>query len=103
LQQLAALAGAIRDTGREQQAGFARLTESQAAQTGELAKLRAGEAQLLRLQDALNKNLATLVSTETLEQAVQALTAAAHLLTARAQAEGRILRLEPKPKPGAAA
>jgi hypothetical protein len=103
LQQLAALATAVRETAREQQAGLARVAEAQTAQAGELAKLRAGEAQLLRLQETLNQNLATLVSTETLEQAVHALTAAAHLLTARAQSEARILRLEPKPKPGAAA
>jgi hypothetical protein len=100
-------AAALEKQAVEQSAGLlqqlAALAEVQAAQAGELARLRAGEAQLLRLQETLNQNLATLVSTETLEQAVQALTAAAHLLTARAQAEGRILRLEPKPKPGAAA
>jgi hypothetical protein len=91
------------ERAREQQGGLARVAQAQAAQAGELAKLRAGEAGLLRLQETLNQNLAALVNTETLEQAVQALTAAAHLLTARAQAEHRILRLEPKPKPGAAA
>lgn len=52
-------------------------------QTVALAQLQDNEAQLLRLHEALNENLAAVANTGAFEQAVQSLTAAIHLLTAR--------------------
>ncbi len=54
-----------------------------------LAKVQEGEKQLLRLQELLNQNLSTLAGTGAFEQAVNSLTAAIHLLTARAGAGPR--------------
>jgi biopolymer transport protein ExbB/TolQ len=104
MQHLTTLAGAIRETGREQQSGLVWVAEALATQTTELANLRAGEAQVRSLQETLSQNLAALASAETLEKAVHALTAAAHLLAARVPGESRTPpRPEGKPKPGAAA
>jgi biopolymer transport protein ExbB/TolQ len=77
------LAVVLRDTGREQQLALARLSDGLGSQTENLARLQAGEAQLLRLQETMNQNLATLAGADTFEQALQSLTAAIHLLTMR--------------------
>jgi hypothetical protein len=63
--------------------GLARIADSLKQHTETLAKLQAGEAQLLRLQETLQQNLNALASTGTFEEAVQSLTAAIHLLTSR--------------------
>ena len=62
-----------------------------AAQAQVLGRLQEGEKQLIRLQEALNQNLTALAGAGSFEQAVQSLTAAVHLLTARAvrAADGR--------------
>jgi hypothetical protein len=78
------LAVVLRDTGREQQLSLARLSDGLGAQAENLARIQAGEAQVLRLQETMNQNLATLAGADTFEQAVQSLTAAIHLLTLRA-------------------
>jgi biopolymer transport protein ExbB/TolQ len=83
LKHLAALARAVRDTGKEQQAGLGRIAEGLAAQAEALARLQDGEKQLLRLQEVLNQNLAALAGAGAFEEAVHALTAAVHLLTTR--------------------
>jgi biopolymer transport protein ExbB/TolQ len=102
LEQMAALAEAVRDTGREQQAALVQVAEGVAAQAGALAELQEGEKQLLRLEASLNANLSALAATQTFEQAVHSLTAAVHLLTARTTSDGRPSRLGPRPGPAAA-
>ena len=52
-------------------------------QTMALAQVQDNEAQLLRLHEALNENLAAVATTGKFEEAVQSLSAAIHLLTAR--------------------
>lgn len=84
VQQLAALAAAVRDTAREQQAGLVRVAEAVGAQAAVLGRLQENENNLIHLQAVLHQNLAALASVGNFEQAVHGLTAAAHLLTARA-------------------
>jgi biopolymer transport protein ExbB/TolQ len=62
---------------------LAEVTERLTMQAQALAQLQSGEGQLVRLQETLHQNLATLAGTGAFEQAVQSLTAAIHLLTAR--------------------
>jgi uncharacterized protein YaeQ len=80
---LTALATVLRDTGREHQESLARVTDRLSEQAETLARIQEGESQLIRLQESLQQNLATLAGTGSFEQAVQSLTAAIHLLTAR--------------------
>jgi biopolymer transport protein ExbB/TolQ len=84
LQQMASLAVAVRDTGREQQQALARVAESVAGQASVLGKLQADEANLVHLQAVLHQNLAALAGASNFEEAVHSLTAAVHLLTSRA-------------------
>jgi biopolymer transport protein ExbB/TolQ len=97
VEQIAGLAAAVRQTGQEQQAALARVAEGVMAQAKVLGQLQAGERQLLKLEEALAQNLAVLENAQTLEQAVHSLTAAAHLLTARAAPDARPSRLGPRP------
>jgi biopolymer transport protein ExbB/TolQ len=85
---ITALAGVVRDTGRQQQEALVKITEKVATQADSLAKLQMGEAHLVRLQEKLQQNLAALAGSGAFEQAVQSLTAAIHLLTARSSAGG---------------
>jgi biopolymer transport protein ExbB/TolQ len=80
---LTALATVLRDTGRNHQDVLAKVTERLVAQAETLARIQEGESQLIRLQETLQQNLAALAGTGSFEQAVQSLTAAIHLLTAR--------------------
>lgn len=80
---LTALATVLRDTGREHQAAMAQVMERLTAQGELLARLHEDESQLTRLQDTLQRNLTVLASAGTFEQAVESLTAAIHLLSAR--------------------
>lgn len=59
--KITSFAGAIRDTGREQQAALTPLVRQLASQAETLTRLQESEKQLVVSQDALNKNLATLV------------------------------------------
>jgi hypothetical protein len=88
MERIAALATAIRDTGREQRDALAKITASLAAPLDALAKIQEGEKQLIRLQEALNQNLTALAGAGAFEQAVNSLTAAIHLLTARTAPRG---------------
>ena len=63
--------------------GMAQVAQALSKQSETLVKLHEGEAQLLRLQESLNQNLASLAGAGTFEEAVQSLTAAIHLLTTR--------------------
>jgi hypothetical protein len=83
LERVAALAAAVRDSGRDQQKALTELAQAVASQTEALARLDAGSNQLVRLQETLNHNLATLAGAGAFEQAVSSLSAAIHLLTSR--------------------
>jgi len=88
MERMTALANAIRDTGREQRDALAKLTANLAHPLEALSKVQEGEMQLLKLQEVLNQNLATLAGAGAFEQAVNSLTAAIHLLTARSGGSG---------------
>lgn len=89
-QRLTALEGqlqkhlqAMHEHQREEEQRQLRVLGAVAAQTEALAHLHDDGKQLLRLQDALHHNLAALQGAGSFEQAVQTLSAAIHLLTAR--------------------
>jgi biopolymer transport protein ExbB/TolQ len=81
--ELNTLTNAIRQMGKEHHESLPKILESVAAQTNALAKLQDDGKQLIRLQDVLHHNLAALHGAGTFDQAVQSLTAAIHLLTAK--------------------
>jgi len=68
MQQLAGLAVAVRDTGREQQQALVRVAESISGQAAVLGKLQADEANLVHLQAVLHQNLAALASASNFEE-----------------------------------
>jgi hypothetical protein len=80
---MTALAKVLQDMARDHQTGMTKTTEALAAQTTALAKLQDDGKQLVRLQDGLHQNLAALQGAGAFEEAVQSLTAAIHLLTAK--------------------
>lgn len=84
LAQLAALTQSLRDTGREQQQAQAQWVQQLVVHAETLGRLEAGGQQLVHLEDLLQQNLATLIGSGKFEEAVHSLTAAIHLLTARA-------------------
>ncbi len=84
MEKVTALTAVVRDANQGQQAALARISEGLTAQAQALAQLQGGERQLVRLQEALNENLSALAGAGAFEQAVHSLTAAIHLLTARA-------------------
>jgi hypothetical protein len=102
--RMATLAAAVRETGREQLNALVEASHGLASQADAISRLQDSEKHLLRLQDVLNQNLAALAGAGAFEDAVQSLTAAIHLLTARGNGamptaeSGRRL-----PRPGAAA
>jgi hypothetical protein len=96
LDSVTQLAGALRETGREHQLALARLTDSLGAQVEALAKVQTNEADLQRTQELLAQNLSLLAGANTFEQAVQSLTAAVHMLTARAGVPSPALRIVPR-------
>ena len=93
LEGLNNLADTLHATGREHQLALARLTDSLGMQIEMLAKVQAGETQLVRLQEALSQNLGILANANTLDQAVQSMTAAIHLLTTRVSPQQQPLRV----------
>jgi biopolymer transport protein ExbB/TolQ len=103
VQRLGELAGAVRDTGREQGAALAQIAQSLTAQTQAVAGLQDGERQLVRLQENLNQNLAAINSAGAFEEAVHSLTAAIHLLTARNTPSPAHGSSRPGARPGMAA
>lgn len=62
---------------------LAQVAEAVASQVDALTRLQEQERQLVRLQESLDRNLAVLAGGGAFEQAVESLTAAIHLLTAR--------------------
>jgi hypothetical protein len=98
-QLLTELSAAVRDAGREQQQALAQVAGAIGVQAATLGKLQEDEKHLLYLQELLNQNLATLGRAGDFEQAVHALTAAIHLLTARPPVvlpSGTASRLQPR-------
>jgi hypothetical protein len=93
LEQIAALANAVRDTGREQQAAIVRFSDSMAAQALALNQLQKNEQHLLQLQKALQQNLSAIAGAGAFEQAMHSLLAAIHLLTARAGVDAQQIPL----------
>jgi biopolymer transport protein ExbB/TolQ len=97
VERLTTLAGAVRETCREQQNSLAQVSQGVAGVVEALARLQDGDKHLRRLQETLNQNLAALAGAGTFEQALHSLTAAIHLLTARAApAPGTAGRLGPR-------
>jgi hypothetical protein len=84
MERLVGLASAVRETGREQQTALAQVSQAVASLLEALAHLQDDDKHLRRLQETLNQNLAALAGAGTFEQALHSLTAAIHLLTARA-------------------
>jgi biopolymer transport protein ExbB/TolQ len=80
LKQMDHLAQALCD----QQTALARISEGVVEQTRVLAQLQSGDSHLTELQNSLDRNLTALASCGSFDQAMQSLTAAIHLLTARA-------------------
>jgi MotA/TolQ/ExbB proton channel family len=80
LEPLNTVAGAL----EEQQQSLLTLTQGMQSFARALAILQENEGQLLRLQQSLQQNLAVLAASGSFEDAVHTLSAAAHLLTARA-------------------
>lgn len=95
--RLAGLATAVRETAREQQTSLAQISHELANLLEALARVQDDDKQLRRLQETLNQNLTTLAGAGTFEQAVHSLTAAIHLLTARAAGPGNAGRLGARP------
>lgn len=83
-EQLAAMAEAVRETGQQQQIALARVADRLGHQAETLARLQDDERQLIGLQETLHRNLESLAGAGAFEEAVNSLTAAIHLLTARA-------------------
>lgn len=100
VQHLEKLVGQMQGAGHEQQAAWAKTQASLTTQLQAVAKLQDAEGQLNRLQEALNSNLAALAGAGSFEQALHSLTAAIHLITARA---ATTLPTRPASRPGTAA
>jgi hypothetical protein len=84
LERLTALSTAIQTAGREQQAVLSEVCQRLAQQIEAAVGLREDGQTLALLQESLNRNLASLAETGRFEEAMHSLTAAIHLLTARA-------------------
>ncbi len=78
------LASQMQAAGQEQQAAWSKTQTGLAAQLQAVAKLQEAEGQLHRLQESLNNNLSALAGAGSFEQALHSLTAAIHMITARA-------------------
>jgi biopolymer transport protein ExbB/TolQ len=97
-ERLATLASAVRETAREQREALVGVTHEIGALLEGLTRLRDDGRQLQRLEETLNHNLAALAGASTFEQALHSLTAAVHMLTARAAAApGNASRLGARP------
>jgi hypothetical protein len=103
LERMSAFASALKQSGQEHHESLARVVQSVTARTEALERLQDGEKQLVKLQEALAQNLAALAGAGSFEQAVQSLTAAVHMLTAKTVAlpSGGTSRIGQRP--GAAA
>src|SRR5262249_31717150 len=97
-ERLAALASAVRETAREHREALVGVTHEIGALLEGLTRLRDDGHQLQRLEEPSNHNRAALAGAATFEQALHSLTAAVHMLTARAAAApGNANRLGARP------
>ncbi|HEV3238575.1 MAG TPA: hypothetical protein VGZ25_16430, partial [Gemmataceae bacterium] len=100
VEKLAMVAHLVQD----QQAEMGRIAAATAAHAEVISRLQDSEHHLLQLQETLNRNLNVLAGAGSFEQAVHSLTAAVHLLTARAtSALATASPVHPAKRPGAAA
>lgn len=81
-----------------QHAALAQVAQAVSQQVAAISRMQESENQLVRSQELLAQNLATLAGAASFDEAVNSLTAAVHLLTARAAPGGK-----PGLRPGAAA
>jgi hypothetical protein len=81
---MTSVAEAVEETGHAQRIALMQVAERIGEQVEAMNRLQEGEGHLLRLHEALNQNLAAVTAAGTFEQALHSLTAAVHLLTARA-------------------
>jgi hypothetical protein len=95
VQQIAGMAAALRETATQQQQALTQVAQGIANQAGVLGRLQEGETNLVHLQAVLHQNLAALAGASAFEEAVHSLTAAVHLLTARAAAAPSPPRIQP--------
>jgi biopolymer transport protein ExbB/TolQ len=84
LERMTSVAEAVEETGNSQRLALVQVAERIGEQVDAMNRLQDGERHLLRLHEALNQNLAAVTASGTFEQALHSLTAAVHLLTARA-------------------
>jgi hypothetical protein len=84
LERMTSVAEAVEETGNAQRMALVQVAERIGEQLEAMNRLQEGEGHLLRLHEALNQNLAAVTAAGTFEQALHSLTAAVHLLTARA-------------------
>ncbi len=79
---------ALHKSAEEQAKSLQLLAHGIQSQAQALIGVQEGEANLIRLQESLNQNLSSLTNTGMFEQAVESLTAAVHLLSAKLQSGG---------------
>lgn len=103
VKEMSGLATAARESGRDQVTALKQIAQGTHGQLEALHRLQENEAQLVRLQEVLQQNLAALNGAGTFEAAVQSLTAAIHLLTMRASGPAVADVGKKVSRPGAAA
>jgi biopolymer transport protein ExbB/TolQ len=91
------LATAIHSTGREQEAALSEVCKKLSAHVEASVQLHESGRQLRVLEETLNQNLAAIAETGMFAEAMHSLTAAIHLLTARAAPAGGNLRITNRP------
>jgi biopolymer transport protein ExbB/TolQ len=84
LDKLQQLSGTLITNAQQQQQALAQLAQKLTAQTEVLTRLTESGSQLAKMQHLLQQNLGVLANAGAFDQAVTSLTAAIHLLTARA-------------------
>ena len=78
------LAGMIKESSDTHQETLASVAQAISRQAEALANVQQNEMSIVRLQESLQQNLAALANTGTFERSIESLTAAIHLLTAKA-------------------
>jgi biopolymer transport protein ExbB/TolQ len=84
LGQLASLSEAVQRAGRNQEGALSEVCRKLSAQIDSISRLGTDSRELRSLQESLNQNLSMLIQAGKFEEAMHSLTAAIHLLTARA-------------------
>jgi biopolymer transport protein ExbB/TolQ len=95
LERLHQVSTALTGSLQQQQAALAQLMQKVTEQTATLSRLAEGGSQLAQVQQVLQQNLSVLAGAGSFDQAVSSLTAAIHLLTARAAGPALSLRRQP--------